>query len=122
MNTTMLTPVRRELTFGFAVFILAVVVAIIACGMMFFSLKLQMLMLCCWVVFAGFGWYLGIPYAELETAAYEFIARAIGAVLIMMSVGALIGAWIAAGTGAVVIDVRLESITPGVFLSLQPIS
>ena len=56
MTTTPLKPVRKELTFGFAVFILTVVVAIIASGMMFYGLKLQMLMLCCWVVCAGFGW------------------------------------------------------------------
>ena len=71
MTTTPLKPVRKELTFGFAVFILTVVVAIIASGMMFFSLKLQMLMLCCWVVCAGFGWYLGFSYAELEAGAYS---------------------------------------------------
>ena len=45
MTTTPLKPVRKELTFGFAVFILTVVVAIIASGMMFYGLKLQMLML-----------------------------------------------------------------------------
>ena len=43
MTTTPLKPVRKELTFGFAVFILTVVVAIIASGMMFFSLKLPKL-------------------------------------------------------------------------------
>ena len=117
MTTTPLKPVRKELTFGFAVFILTVVVAIIASGMMFFSLKLQMLMLCCWVVCAGFGWYLGFSYAELEAGAYEFIARAMGAVLIMMSVGALIGAWISAGTVAVMIYIGLKIITPEFFLA-----
>lgn len=117
MTTTPLKPVRKELTFGFAVFILTVVVAIIASGMMFYGLKLQMLMLCCWVVCAGFGWYLGFSYAELEAGAYEFIARAMGAVLIMMSVGALIGAWISAGTVAVMIYIGLKIITPEFFLA-----
>lgn len=117
MTATTLKPVRKELTFGFAVFILIVVVAIIASGMMFFNLKLQMLMLCCWVVCAGFGRYLGFSYAELEAGAYEFIARAMGAVLIMMSVGALIGAWISAGTVAVMIYIGLKIITPEFFLA-----
>ena len=95
MTTTPLKPVRKELTFGFAVFILTVVVAIIASGMMFYGLKLQMLMLCCWVVCAGFGWYLGFSYAELEAGLTNSSRGPWGRADHDVRRG-LIGAWISA--------------------------
>lgn len=66
--------------------------------MIFFKLKLHLLMMSCWVVCALFARRLGYTYTELEVGAYELIQRAMGAVIILMCVGALIGAWISAGT------------------------
>ena len=58
-------------------------VTIIACGMIFFKLKLHLLMMSCWVVCALFARRLGYTYTELEVGAYELIQRAMGAVIIL---------------------------------------
>ena len=103
-------------TLSFSLTALITVVGIISCGMMFFDLKLHILMLACWLVVAFFARCLGYTYAELEVGAYELIQRAMGAVIILMCVGALIGAWISAGTVPIMIYAGLKIITPKLFL------
>ena len=118
-NTTTGRPTvttHRKPTLAFALFTLLSIVTIIACGMIFFNLKLHLLMMSCWVVCALFARRLGYTYTELEVGAYELIQRAMGAVIILMCVGALIGAWISAGTVPVMIYVGLQIISPSLFL------
>ena len=107
---------HKKPTLAFALFTLLSIVTIIACGMIFFKLKLHLLMMSCWVVCALFARRLGYTYTELEVGAYELIQRAMGAVIILMCVGALIGAWISAGTVPVMIYVGLQIISPSLFL------
>lgn len=108
--------VHKKPSLAFALTALLSVVAVIASGIIFFNLKLHLLMLSCWVLCALFAKLLGYSYAELEVGAYELIQRAMGAVIILMCVGALIGAWISAGTVPVMIYAGLKIITPTFFL------
>ena len=100
----------------FSIVTLSTVIMTIAGGMLFFDLKLHILMLSSWIVVALFARFLGYTYTELETGAYELIQRAMGAVIILMCVGALIGAWISAGTVPIMIYAGLKIITPKLFL------
>ncbi|WP_417292426.1 Na+/H+ antiporter NhaC [Desulfovibrio porci] len=109
-------PQHKTPSFAFAVTTLLTIVALIAGGLIFFKLQLHLLMLTGWIVSAAFGKCLGFSYADLEAGAYELIMKAMGACLILMCVGALIGAWIAAGTVPVMIYVGLNIITPSLFL------
>lgn len=70
---------HKKPTLAFALFTLLSIVTIIACGMIFFKLKLHLLMMSCWVVCALFARRLGYTYTELEVGAYELIQRAMGA-------------------------------------------
>lgn len=100
----------------FSLLALGTIVLVIGGGMAFFNLKLQVLMLTGWLVCAAFAKALGFTYAEIEKGAFDMISRAMGACVILMSVGALIGAWISAGTVPVLIYTGLTLITPSLFL------
>ena len=60
---------------------------------------------------------LGFTYEELEKAAVSYCGKIITSVFILLSVGGMIGAWIAAGTVSAIVDVGLRMITPQNFSS-----
>ena len=49
-------------------------------------------------------------------AAVSYCGKIITSVFILLSVGGMIGAWIAAGTVSAIVDVGLRMITPKIFL------
>lgn len=106
----------RQPTFAFACLTLFTVISVIAGGMIFFKLSLHLLMMTCWVICAIYAKFLGFTYADLEKGANELIYKAMGAVIILMCVGALIGAWIVSGTVPVMIYSGLKIISPTFFL------
>jgi NhaC family Na+:H+ antiporter len=59
---------------------------------------------------------LGYRWAELQAGIIEGIAKALPAVLILVSVGALISTWIAAGTIPYLVRIGLHTISPRFFL------
>ncbi|MEE8551285.1 MAG: Na+/H+ antiporter NhaC, partial [Gemmatimonadota bacterium] len=59
---------------------------------------------------------LGYTWAELQAGIVEGIAKALPAVLILVSVGALISTWILAGTIPLLVQLGLHSISPRFFL------
>lgn len=61
------------------------------------------------------GLKLGISYKELEDAIIDSISRAMGAVLILLMVGALIGTWMMAGTAPAMIYHGLSILDPAWF-------
>lgn len=73
-------------------------------------------MLSGWVICAILGKLLGYSYEELELGAFELIQKAMGACLILVCVGALIGAWISSGTVPIMIYAGLKIISPSIFL------
>ena len=59
---------------------------------------------------------LGYTWRDMETGIIAALAKALPAMLILISVGALIGTWIAAGTIPMLIYYGLEIISPRFFL------
>lgn len=76
-------------------------------GSMFFML---------WVIVIPFGLYYGHSSEEMEKAALEFTHKALSPVFVLLAAGALIGAWIAAGTTPTLIYYGLKFISPKIFL------
>lgn len=103
-------------SFPFAITCLLLIIGLIAGGIMFFKLQLALLMMSGWVVCAIMGKFLGYTYEDLEVGAFELIQKAMGACIILVCVGALIGAWISAGTVPVMIYAGLKIISPSIFL------
>jgi NhaC family Na+:H+ antiporter len=61
------------------------------------------------------GLWLGYPWRELEKGIVHGISLAMGAILILLVVGALIGSWILAGIVPTMIYYGLQILTPAVF-------
>lgn len=103
-------------SFAFAISSLLLIVGLIAAGLMLFKLQLTLLMMTGWVICGILGRYLGYTFEDLEAGAYELIQKALGACIILVCVGALIGAWISSGTVPIMIYAGLKIISPNLFL------
>ena len=55
-------------------------------------------MLCTWAIIFGFCKIRSIDYGKVQTAMFDAIRSALGAILILLVVGVMVGTWIASGT------------------------
>lgn len=106
----------KKPSFSFALFSLLFIIAFITCGLIIFKIQLHVLMFCGWILCAVIGSYLGFSFNELEKGAFELIHRAMTAIIILIFIGALIGAWISSGTVPLLIYAGLKIISPSFFL------
>lgn len=80
------------------------------------ELPIQLALLAIWFMIMGFGLYLGNTYVDMERGLLKGIYEGLGATLILIAVGALIGSWIAGGIVPTMIYYGLSIISPGIFL------
>ncbi|MGU5594466.1 Na+/H+ antiporter NhaC [Aeromonas sanarellii] len=80
------------------------------------DLPIQLALFIAWFVIMGLGIRLGHDYKSLEQAAVDGVAKGMGAILILVSVGALVGTWIAGGIVPSIIYFGLKVIHPSIFL------
>ncbi|MRI34498.1 Na+/H+ antiporter NhaC [Endozoicomonas sp. OPT23] len=81
-----------------------------------FNLPIQLALCVGWFLAMGLGLKLGHKYKDLEAAAGEGIYKGMGAILILLAVGALVGTWIAGGIVPSIIYFGLQTIHPSIFL------
>lgn len=110
------TKPKKEATLLISVLTLAVVVAFVAAGVSVLNLDISLMLFLCWLVVAPFAAVLGYNFFELEDLAYEMAKNCIGPAAIIMAVGVMMGAFMAAGTVPTVLVAGLQVITPGLFL------
>lgn len=91
-------------------------VAFILIGTSVFGASLAMMFLLAWLIVLGVGMYLGHDYESLEDGAVDMMASSLKASMIMLVVGAMVGAWIASGTVPAIIYYGLKIINPNLFL------
>ncbi|KXZ21931.1 antiporter [Bacillus nakamurai] len=82
----------------------------------FLDLPIQLALFISWFIAMILGARLGHSYKDLQTAIINGISNGLEAVLILVSVGALIGTWIAGGVVPTLIYYGLEFIHPNIFL------
>ena len=80
------------------------------------DLPIQLALFIGWFLVMGLGIKLGYKYQALEAAAAEGIFKGMGAILILIAVGALVGTWIAGGIVPSIIYYGLMTIHPSIFL------
>lgn len=80
------------------------------------DLPIQLALYIGWFIIIGLGLRLGHKYHDLEKAALSGISNGLGAVLILLAVGALVGTWIAGGIVPTIIYYGLKAIHPSIFL------
>jgi NhaC family Na+:H+ antiporter len=90
--------------------------ALLGVGYGVYRLRIEVLLLGAAAAAGLVAWRLGYTWAELQDGIVEGIAKAMPAVLILVSVGALISTWIAAGTIPLLVRLGLYAISPRFFL------
>lgn len=116
MNETKTQLPKKEPSFAYASLVLVTIAIIMVCGIRIFQAPLAVVMFLSWLIVNFFAHFLGYTYPELETIAIDTIRNSIQAVIIMLGVGVLISAWIAAGTVPTIIYYGLSLINPSYFL------
>lgn len=77
---------------------------------------LQLAMLVAFVALVPVVMYLGHSYADVERFAFDAVRKIMQLVMIILSVGAVIGSWAASGTIPLIIHFGLSLISPKLFL------
>jgi NhaC family Na+:H+ antiporter len=82
-----------------------------------YKIKAQVLLVAAATITAFMGLLLGFKWKDMERGIVESIHKAMPAILIMLSVGILVGSWMASGTIPMVIYYGLKLISPKFFLA-----
>ena len=107
---------RKKPSFLFALLIMAAVCVVVIVPYMKWGVSMAATFFLSWLFVIPACMSLGFTYEELEKAAVSYCGKIITSVFILLSVGGMIGAWIAAGTVSAIVDVGLRMITPKIFL------
>lgn len=95
---------------------LLVGIAVIIAGLLVMKLNNRIVLALDGVIMCLMAWCFGIPYAELQQGIKDTVSSMIVAILILLSVGVLVGVWMASGTVPVMIYYGMKVLTPGLFL------
>jgi Na+:H+ antiporter, NhaC family len=106
----------RKPSFTYAVIMLMAAILVISVGILVFDAPIQILMFFSILVLVPFMMGLGFTYKQVEMSMMRSMSKALQPGLILLTVGILIGAWIASGTVPTLIFYGINSITPQFFL------
>lgn len=100
----------------YALSMLIAAVSVISIGILVFDAPIQILMFISMLVLIPFMMGLGFTYKQVEKSMMKSMSRALQPGLILLTVGILIGAWIASGTVPTLIYYGIHAISPQFFL------
>lgn len=106
----------RQPSFALALIPILAMAVLLAVGYGIYRIRPQVLLVAAAFITACLGMILRYPWKEMEKGIVESISKAMPAILIMLSVGILIGSWIASGTIPMIIYYGLKLISPRFFL------
>ncbi|MCY7833808.1 malate-H+/Na+-lactate antiporter MleN [Bacillus spizizenii] len=98
------------------IIVLGSFLALVMSFTVFLDLPIQLALFISWFIAMILGIRLGYTYKDMQNAILNGISNGLEAVLILVSVGALIGTWIAGGIVPTLIYYGLEFIHPSIFL------
>lgn len=103
---------------GQALSMLAVGIAIIVVGLLILKVNNRIVLAIDGVVMCIMAWSFGIKYDDLQKGIKDTISSMVVAMLILLAVGTLVGAWMISGTVPVMIYYGMKIITPSLFLPI----
>ncbi|WP_231514834.1 Na+/H+ antiporter NhaC [Oceanobacillus salinisoli] len=106
----------KKPTFLYALWMLVSAIIIVSIGLIVFEAPIQILMFISMITLIPFMLGLGYTYKQVRKAMISSMSKALHPGIILLSVGILIGAWIASGTVPTLIYYGLETISPRFFL------
>lgn len=107
----------RPPKFGVALIPLVAMALLLGVGYGVYKIKAQVLLVAAAAITATMGLALGFKWKDMERGIVDSVHRAMPAILIMLSVGILVGSWMAGGTIPMVIYYGLKLISPKFFLA-----
>jgi len=117
VTATPAPPAGRRPSLGVALIPLIAMALLLGVGYGVYKIKAQILLVAAATITAFLGLLLGFKWRDMERGIVESIHKAMPAILIMLSVGLLIGSWMASGTIPMVIYYGLKLISPKFFLA-----
>jgi NhaC family Na+:H+ antiporter len=112
----------RQPRFGIALVPFLAMALLLGVGYGVYKIKAQVLLIAAASITAAIGLLLGFKWKDMERGIVDSIHRAMPAILIMLSVGVLVGSWMASGTIPMVIYYGLKLISPKFFLVCSVVS
>lgn len=103
---------KKEVTLFLALLPIAVMMLLLGFGYISLGLPAEPMIIASAVVAGGVAVYLGYRYDEILASVSEKLAKVMPALLILITVGFMIGAWMAGGTIPMIIYYGLEIISP----------
>ncbi|MTW84507.1 Na+/H+ antiporter NhaC [Virgibacillus dakarensis] len=107
---------KRLPTFGEVLFVLIAFIVIMFLFVVQLGIPIQLALLTTWFMIMLVGLRIGYTYSEMQDGILKGIYDGLEAVLVLISVGALIGTWIAGGVVPSIIYYGLSIIDPSIFL------
>lgn len=109
-------PTKSRPSLGYSIFVMIFVVLMISSGMIVFGGSIQLMLFTATLAVIPFVMRLGFTFTETEEMMFSMMIKAFNPILIIISVGALIGAWILSGTVPTMIYFGLKIVSPEFFL------
>ncbi|MCD8084040.1 MAG: sodium:proton antiporter [Clostridiales bacterium] len=109
--------VKKETTFGFAALAMIACFAFIMIPGALLGAKIHVMFLLSWLIAIPLCMTRGYTYQELQSGMIRFIPKCIVPVLLILSIGSLIGSWCASGTIAYITYLGLQVINPRYFMA-----
>lgn len=110
MKQTQRTEKKAEFLPSLLVMVAAILVLV--GGILVLKLDPYIPLIMCTFVLVFYGLYLGISWSDMMSSAVKSISECIEAIIIMMSIGMVVGAWIAGGTVPFIIYWGLKIFSP----------
>lgn len=107
---------KKTPTWQYSIIAFAVIVLFIALGFAIYKIDFAILLFVAWLIAGLFAIPLGFKFREIEDLAYESAKKCIPSSAIILAVGIMIAAFMAAGTIPSILVAGMEIITPKFFL------
>jgi len=109
-------PAPRAPSLGEALLPLLAIALFLSVGYAWLGWRIEVMLLAAAGVAGLVGWRLGYGWKEMEAGIIEALGKGLPAIMILITVGALIASWLASGTIPLLVYYGLELISPRFFL------
>ena len=107
---------KQDPGFGYAALTVCISFGIIMIPAVFLGARTQPLFLLSWLLTLPMCMKLGYTYKELQAGMFQFMAKCLTPMTIVLCVGGMVGLWNASGTVAMVTKICLSTIDPRFFM------
>lgn len=108
--------IEKNISFGWAIIPLIVMITAMSFTIIVFGGAPHIPLILGTIVSAFIAWKFGFSWKEIEDGLYKGIRLALPAIVIIIMVGVIIGAWIGGGVIATMVFYGLKLISPSLFL------